>query len=43
MILSHSKFGEGLVIEADDKTISVIFDEVGLKKMAKGIAVLKKL
>lgn len=41
--VKHSKFGEGLVIEADDKTISIIFDEVGLKKMAKGIAVLKKL
>ena len=41
--VKHSKFGEGMVIEADDKTISIIFDEVGLKKMAKGIAVLKKL
>ena len=41
--VKHSKFGEGLVIEDDAKTISVIFDEVGLKKMAKGIAVLKKL
>ena len=39
----HAKFGEGLVIDQDDKTIVVIFDEVGQKKMAKGIAPLKKI
>lgn len=39
----HGKFGEGLVIDQDDKTIIVIFDEAGQKKMAKGIAPLKKI
>ena len=39
----HAKFGEGLVIDQDEKTISVIFDSAGMKKMAKGIAPLKKV
>lgn len=39
----HTKFGEGLVIDQDEKTISVIFDSAGMKKMAKGIAPLKKV
>ncbi|MGN0658645.1 MAG: ATP-dependent helicase [Emergencia sp.] len=39
----HAKFGEGLVIDADDKTVTVIFDTAGQKKMAKGIAPLKKI
>ena len=39
----HAKFGEGLVIDQDDRTIVVIFDQVGQKKMAKGIAPLKKI
>ena len=39
----HAKFGEGLVIDQDTKTLTVIFDAAGQKKMAKGIAPLKKL
>lgn len=39
----HAKFGEGLVIDQDDKTMTVIFDAAGQKKMAKGIAPLKKI
>lgn len=39
----HAKFGEGLVIDADDRTLVVIFDTAGQKKMAKGIAPLKKI
>ncbi len=39
----HAKFGEGLVIDQDDRTLTVIFDSAGQKKMAKGIAPLKKI
>ena len=39
----HAKFGEGLVIDRDDRTLTVIFDSAGQKKMAKGIAPLKKI
>lgn len=41
--VSHGKFGPGMVLEQDDKTITVIFDSVGSKKLAKGIAPLKRL
>ncbi len=41
--VSHAKFGTGLVIEADDKTVTVMFDSVGRKKMAKGMAPLTKV
>ena len=39
----HGKFGKGLVIASDEKTVSVMFDSVGLKKLAKDIAPLTKL
>ena len=41
--VTHGKFGNGLVIESDERTVSVMFDSVGLKKLAKDIAPLKKL
>lgn len=41
--VSHGKFGTGTVLEADAKTITVIFDNAGKKKLARGIAPLKKL
>ncbi len=41
--VSHAKFGTGMVLETDDKTVTIIFDEHGRKKLAKGIAPLKKL
>lgn len=42
-MVRHGKFGEGLVLEADEKTVTVMFDSVGRKKLAKGIAPLKKI
>jgi len=36
--VNHAKFGDGIVIEADEKTVSVMFESVGLKKLGKGIA-----
>ncbi len=30
--IKHDKFGEGLVIETDAKTITIMFDSVGRKK-----------
>jgi len=41
--VTHAKFGSGLVVEENQKTVSVMFDSVGLKKLAKDIAPLKKL
>ncbi|WP_324825008.1 ATP-dependent helicase [Sinanaerobacter sp. ZZT-01] len=41
--VSHNKFGEGLVIEVLEKTVTVIFDTAGTKKLAKDIAPLKKI
>ncbi|WP_027399521.1 ATP-dependent helicase [Anaerovorax odorimutans] len=41
--VKHNKFGEGLVMDADDKTVTVMFDSVGRKKLAKDIAPLKKI
>ncbi len=41
--LKHPKFGEGLLIEQDAKTMSVMFDSVGMKKLAKGFVKMTKL
>jgi DNA helicase-2/ATP-dependent DNA helicase PcrA len=41
--VAHGKFGEGLVVEADDKTVTIIFDSVGRKKLARGFAPIKKI
>ena len=41
--VSHGKFGYGLVVDSDDKTITVIFETVGQKRLAKGIAPIKKV
>lgn len=41
--VEHNKFGRGLVIESDERTVTVIFDSAGRKKLAKGMALLKKL
>ncbi len=40
--VKHSKFGEGLVIDQDAKSLSIMFDNAGMKKMAKGYAKLTK-
>ena len=42
-ILRHPKFGEGMLIEQDDKTMTVIFDEVGQKKLGKGFVKMEKV
>ena len=41
--VSHSKFGEGMVISQDDRVITVAFDSVGVKKLAKAVAPLEKI
>ena len=41
--IKHPKFGEGLLIEQDAKTMSVMFDSVGMKKLAKGFVKLTKI
>lgn len=41
--VKHSQFGDGIVVAHDDKTVSVAFAGVGLKKLAKGVAPLKKV
>lgn len=40
--VTHGKFGHGIVVDTDAKTVTVAFDEGGIKKLAKGIAPLKK-
>ena len=35
-VVRHPKFGEGMVIEQDAKTMTVMFDSVGEKKLGKG-------
>ena len=41
--VSHGKFGFGMVVDVDDKTVTVIFETVGQKKLAKGIAPIRKV
>ncbi len=41
--VKHAKFGTGLIVGEDTSTLTVAFDSVGIKKMAKGIAPLKKI
>ena len=42
-IVRHPKFGEGMVIEQDDKTMTVMFDEFGQKKLGKGYVKMEKV
>ena len=41
--VTHGKFGHGIVVDVDAKTVTVAFDEGGTKKLAKGIAPLRKV
>lgn len=41
--VSHAKFGTGMVVSVDGKTISVMFDTAGMKKLARDIAPIKKI
>ena len=42
-IVRHPKFGEGMVIEQDEKTMTVIFDDYGQKKLGKGFVKMEKV
>ena len=42
-MLCHPKFGVGMLIEQDDKTMTVMFDEVGQKKLGKGFVKMEKV
>jgi hypothetical protein len=40
----HEKFGEGLVVSVDAAgTVSIVFDEVGMKKLSLEYAKLEKV
>lgn len=41
--VSHNKFGEGLVLAVEGSTITIAFDSVGVKKLAKDLAPIKKI
>lgn len=41
--VTHGKFGHGIVVDVDARTVTVVFEEAGTKKLAKGIAPLKKV
>ena len=41
--VTHAKFGFGIITDMDAKTVTVNFDAAGSKKLAKGIAPLKKV
>ena len=41
--VEHEKFGEGTVISSSGNIVTVIFDSVGTKKLAKDLAPLKKI
>lgn len=41
--IRHPKFGEGLLIEQDAKTLTIAFDSVGIKKLGKGFVKLTKV
>lgn len=41
--MRHPKFGEGMIIEQDDKTMTVMFDDFGQKKLGKGYVKMEKV
>ena len=41
--IRHPKFGEGLLINQDAKTLTIAFDSVGIKKLGKGFVKLTKV
>ncbi len=41
--IRHPKFGVGTVIEQDEKTITIMFDDYGLKKLGKGFVKLERV
>ncbi len=42
-MIRHKKFGDGLIIEQDESTMTVMFDSVGQKKLGKGFVKLEKI
>ena len=42
-MVRHPKFGEGMVITQDAKTMTVMFDDFGEKKLGKGYVKMEKL
>ena len=41
--VTHGKFGFGTVVDVDAKSVTVMFETAGQKKLAKGIAPIKKV
>jgi len=41
--VEHPEFGRGIVVSQEDGSVNVAFRKVGVKKLAKGIAPLKKI
>jgi len=41
--VTHGKFGFGTVVDVDDRTVTVMFETAGQKKLARGIAPIKKV
>ncbi|MBQ7245926.1 MAG: hypothetical protein IJS33_03285 [Firmicutes bacterium] len=41
--MEHAKFGVGNVTDITESTVTVSFPSVGIKKLAKGIAPIKKI
>ena len=41
--IRHPKFGEGLLIDQDAKTLTIAFDSVGIKKLGQGFVKLTKV
>ena len=45
--VSHAQFGEGIVlnskIEDDDETVTIVFESVGIKRLAASLAKLEIL
>ncbi len=42
-MVRHPKFGEGMVLEQDEKTMTVMFDDFGQKKLGKGYVKMEKV
>lgn len=40
--VKHPKFGEGIVVGQDANLISIVFPQIGIKKIAKSVNILKK-
>lgn len=41
--VKHAKFGEGVVLDTDGKTVTVMFSQVGTKKLVAELAPLRKI